>query len=249
MIQIDFAVTALALSVVACAPLDSVRVSESSLTISDRAAPAQDSAVLALVSPYRSRMQVEMNEVIGNLEVTLHKGSPESALGNMVADILFAEAEKRLDRTLDFAIANSGGLRIPELPAGPITRGEIYELLPFDNRVVVVTLTGKTVQQLAGHIASRGGWPVSSAFRMKIEGDKATGVEIDGQPVDPEKSYQVVMPDYVANGGDDSFFLVDAPQEDTGAFMRDVVIAYIKEKSAAGGRLRFAVDGRIQRVP
>lgn len=249
MIRTLLTVFSIFLLAVACASLEPARVSDSSFTVSEAEVAAQDSAIQALVSPYRSRMQAEMGEVIGSAAVTLEKGSPESSLGNMVADILWAQAEDILGQSFDFAIANSGGLRIPELPAGPITRGKIYELLPFDNRVVVVTLTGKTVQQLADHIAGRGGWPVSQSVQMTIESDKAVDVRIAGQPLEAEKMYRVVMPDYVANGGDDSFFLVNLPQEDTGAFMRDVVIAYIKEKAAAGKQLRFEVEGRIQRNP
>lgn len=209
----------------------------------------QDSAVQVLTAPYRSRMEAEMNEVIGTTKTALRRGRPESTLGNMVADILLAEAEKQLGQSFAFALANAGGLRIPEVPAGPLTRRTIYELLPFDNRVVVVTLTGRTVQQLADHMARQGGWPVSESFRMVIDGEAAQQVRVNGQPINPEKEYRVVMPDYVANGGSDSFFLVDLPQEDTGAFMRDVVIAYIKEKTAAGELLHFAVDGRVQRIP
>jgi len=84
---------------------------------------------------------------------------------------------------------------------------------------------------------------------MVIEEGKAKEVRINGQRIDPEKEYQVAMPDYVANGGDSSSFLLDLPQNDTGVFMRDVVIEYIKEKTAAGEPLRFPVDGRIKRIP
>jgi 2',3'-cyclic-nucleotide 2'-phosphodiesterase (5'-nucleotidase family) len=221
------------------------RITYTPVSVSEEASVNSDAKIDQLIGPYREQMKAEMDQIIGEVAVDMPGGRPESLMGNFVSDVLANRSEKYLDQEIDFAISNAGGLRIPSIPAGPLQRSTIYELLPFDNVLVVLSLTGKKVQQLADHIAEAGGWPVSGGFAMVIAQRKAARIRIQGKPLDPEHLYRVAMPDYVANGGDNASFLTTIPQESTGRFMRDAVLEYIAEKNKAGEALRSSIHGRI----
>ena len=71
-----------------------------------------------------------------------------------------SETERLLGEPVDFAVINYGGMRIPAIPKGPITRGKIFELMPFDNLLVVVRLDVSILTQFINHMAAR--WRSSS---------------------------------------------------------------------------------------
>jgi 2',3'-cyclic-nucleotide 2'-phosphodiesterase (5'-nucleotidase family) len=93
-----------------------------------------DSSSLALLKPYREEVSRTMNDVIGRLEVSMDKAQPESRLGNFMADAYLAMATEKFKTRVDGAMMNFGGIRLTQLPAGDITRGKVFELMPFDNR-------------------------------------------------------------------------------------------------------------------
>lgn len=202
-----------------------------------------DTTVLAMIGPYRLQLEKEMGETIGTLGANLEKGRPESSLGNLVADALLAKCRDNFSGRVDFAIANAGGLRLPGLSEGPLQRGKIFELLPFDNIMVVLEMSGAEVEDLADHMAGQGGWPQSEQLRYRIVNNAAEQVRLNGEPLEPNERYWVAMPDYVANGGSNSGFLRNIPQHSTGKFMRDLVIDYIKEQT---GPITAKKDGRVE---
>ncbi|RMF03001.1 MAG: hypothetical protein D6772_02715, partial [Bacteroidetes bacterium] len=114
-----------------------------------------------LVEPYQTELDSRMNEVIGRAARAMPKGQPESALGNWIADALQAKALQLSTHKVHASVQNYGGIRIAELPAGAITVGTIYELMPFDNTLVIVELSAPMAQHFFDHIAAKGGWPVS----------------------------------------------------------------------------------------
>ena len=104
-----------------------------------------------MIEPYKSTLDVQMNEVIGTVSQEMTKKKPESTLGNWYADAMIAGTKKE-GYPVDFAISNYGGLRVPYISAGPLTRGEIYELCPFDNLLVIVDVPGDILDILnLGH--------------------------------------------------------------------------------------------------
>jgi len=97
-----------------------------------------DGAVSALVAKYDKQVKTLREAPVGETLVELRKSGKDGSLGNLVADALRSGAGGSLKA--DFALTNSGGLRIEEVPAGPIAFGTLFDLYPFDNRQVVVTL-------------------------------------------------------------------------------------------------------------
>lgn len=204
-----------------------------------------DSGILTLIAPYREKLEEDMEVVIGQAAQPLTKGSPESTLGNWMADLMMNMSEQYFTEPVDFAIHNQGGLRIPEIPAGPIKVSTIYQLMPFDNVMVMVEMNGERAGQLFERMAEARGWPVSEEVRYQIQEGQPKNIQIRGEPLEENRIYRVAMPDYVANGGDNCDFLRGLPQQSSGKFTRDVIIAYIRQQTTAGQTVEAQLNGRV----
>ncbi len=178
---------------------------------SDSSAAVQSQAIAATIAPYSAQLAERMNRVLADVSLPLTKGQPESSLGNWTADVLLAAARDLfVDYPVAFAVQNYGGLRLSEIGTGPLTVSELYELMPFDNELVLVELDGATLQAFIAHMLADGGWPVSEGLSISRRGVQTT-ILVQGHPIDPGTTYYVAAPDYVANGGDDAAMLVGRP--------------------------------------
>lgn len=185
------------------------------------------------LQPYADSVNNSMNIELGTLEVALTKNWPECSLGNFMTDAYLTMAERKFNRKVDVALMNYGGIRLNSMEPGNITRGKIFELMPFDNLMVLLELTGAQLQEFMNNIASRGGWPMTGAT-YTIVNKKATDLKVGGQPIDLEKKYIIATSDYVANGGDDNSVLKGLEQINIGYLQRDALIEYVKEKKVIG---------------
>jgi 2',3'-cyclic-nucleotide 2'-phosphodiesterase (5'-nucleotidase family) len=121
----------------------------------------------------------------------------------------------------------------------------MFELMPFENRLSILTLSGEQVLELADQIADRRGQPVAGiSFRIQEEGGErvARDVRVEGHSVDPAGRYRLATNDYMANGGED-FTPLQTPleREDLPILIRDAFIEYVREK----GVIREELEGRI----
>jgi 2',3'-cyclic-nucleotide 2'-phosphodiesterase (5'-nucleotidase family) len=192
-----------------------------------------DSNLVQMLQPYAKAMQANMNVVIGNLSQTLEKKMPENSLGFFMTDAFLTQASLVFETRVDVALMNTGGIRTPAMQAGPIMVGTLYEAMPFDNLLVLLTLSGQQLQQLMNHVAGRGGWPISGGS-YAIQNKKAVELMVGGVPIDLQKKYTVALSDYIANGGDDCSFLTGLPQQNKGYLQRDALIDFVKRQTAKG---------------
>lgn len=206
---------------------------------------ATDDSVAELIAPYKEKMGQEMNTVIGTASSMLTLMKPESSLGNWAADLVYQKTAQYVDVPVDFAILNYGGLRIPSIPQGAITKGKVFELMPFDNIMVAVAIQGSELPLLFNRAALGGGWPISQQVSMTIHKEKAQNVLINGKKVDPNKTYYVATNDYLANGGDKCSFLKDNKKVSTNRLFRDVIMEYIQEQTKAGKQIDAKVENRV----
>lgn len=188
----------------------------------------EDKTVKDMIAPYKEQLDAEMNVVLGVIAEDMIKSKPNSNLGNWFADLLQSIANIEFDGYIDFATQNYGGLRVPVVAKGDLTVGDIYEVMPFDNKLVILNLSGEKTLLLLNRIAEYGGWPISSNLTFSIEDDKATNIMIKGEPFDVRKTYRVALPDYTANGGDNCDFLKEEPQEDNDKMIRDLIVEYFE---------------------
>jgi len=211
----------------------------------DERAAEEDPEILAMIAPYKKTLDAKMTEIIGELDEQLVKSRPNSKLGNWFTDVLKEEAILLTGKPVDFAIQNYGGIRVPSLSKGPISVGKIYELMPFDNMLIVVELDGKATKLLVDKIAELNGWPISDGLSFSIEDGKSKDVTISGKPWKESDTYYVGIPDYIANGGDDCDFLLDYPRENTGKYIREVVIDHLRRKKVDGKKIIIDPTKRI----
>ena len=209
----------------------------------------EDPELVRLMEPYVEGANSVLSEVVGQAEATFfyrNVRKMETGLGNLVADSMLWYT-KYLG--VDFALQNGGGIRA-DLPKGPITQRSLHEILPFGNSVVVLTLDGATVQSLFEYIGSisraQGAFPQVSAgvsITLNTLTKKCENIMINGEPLDPERTYKVATNSYLAAGGDAYRMLLKALHRyDSSASLRDVVIAYIEH---LGGTVKPRISGRI----
>jgi len=190
-----------------------------------------DSEIEEIIDPYRDQLNSKMNTIIGISETELTKAKPESTLGNFVADAILFAAKKRYEGTVDFSLPNYGGMRVPYIKAGEISLGNIFELMPFDNKLVIVHLDGALVKELLDHACNLGGWPISKGVEIKLDTlNKQHEYKINGKSLDLKSKYAFCVSDYIANGGDNCSFLKTKEREDLDLLFRDALIEYVREK-------------------
>lgn len=205
---------------------------------------SNDSSLQTFLRPYADSVNNSMNKVIGRLSVDLEKAQPEGTLGNFMADAMKTMAEKYYNTKVDGAFVNYGGIRLPSVKAGDITRGRIFELMPFDNIIVLQKIQGTVLQEFLDHIVGRGGWPVAG-ITMQIKNKKAVNVLIDGKPLDVNMTYTIANSDYVANGGDNCEMLKVIPQISNGSLLRDGLIEYVESFTKKGQVISATIQNRV----
>jgi 2',3'-cyclic-nucleotide 2'-phosphodiesterase (5'-nucleotidase family) len=231
------------------APLTAPKVQPHFYTITDqqdnKEAGPQVQKMLETIAPYKAQLDAKMNRQLAIVETPLKKGQPESTLGNWAADLLARAAEAAYpERNIAFATMNQGGIRVSEIGTGPLVVSEIYELMPFDNELVLMTLTGKELQEFVSHIVNNGGWPVSDGLSVNENQDGLT-IRIGDQAVNPVATYSVAVPDYVAGGGSDTSMLPGKTRDDSGLLIRDLLIEYAGK---ATGPINVKTEGKRMNI-
>ena len=204
----------------------------------------QDPSMEKLLAPYREEVWRRMNDTIGFAAITLDHKRPEGTLGNYFADALLYMAREKYPDKVDAAVINHGGLRLNQIPVGPVTRGKIFEVMPFDNLLILQKLSGKTLQEFVDLTAANGGWPLAG-ITMQIKDKKAVNVKVNGMPLDPAATYTLANSDFLANGGDNANMLRNVPQIQNGYLMRDAFIDYIIKMRAAGKPISTIIENRV----
>ena len=234
------------ISLSSCSKKTSVtNISESHVIINN---PKIDSTVYKVMSPYKKTHDEQMYAVIAKSEDALVKADVESTLGNFFCDAVIYETKKLLGKDssmLDVAIFNKGGLR-NSLPKGNITIGNIFELMPFDNEVVLLKLSGSQFKDMCYKIVEKGGIPIGG-MRLTMKGTTPTDITINEKSFDESKDYWVVTSDYLANGGDSYNFFKNAKERKImNVLLRNMIINYCEDITKLDQTIKPKLDGRIQ---
>lgn len=202
----------------------------------------------AFIAPYQHKVDSLMSPLVGHIAGYMSASRPESALSNLLADILLWGGEKYEEKP-DFAVYNIGGIRAAFL-AGAVTCGDVLEVAPFENKICFLTLTGDKVMELFRQIASSGGEGVSHGVELVISKDgQLISARLYGKEIDPAGSYRVSTLDYLACGGDH----MDAFKAGTAMYLpraeennvRFIIMNYFREKESQGVVVDSRVEGRI----
>lgn len=215
-----------------------------------------DPDVAKIVAPYAERVR-DLSKVIGRLEGDLKKsGVGAGSLGNFVTDGLRAQAEAKLGKPVALTVMNGGGLRKNDISAGELRSSDIFELLPFENALVAVEITGTQLQKLlqAATRDAQAGARIQFKWNDRDRPEFLSGKLLDAsgkeQEIDPEKIYTVVTIDYLLQVGGGAYAFLKEAKTVTPLNMtlRDAILNYIKAETAAGRPIRSVLDDRFVQV-
>ena len=204
----------------------------------------QDEAYLAKLAPVTEALEKEMNVQIGFAPENMWVDEPECPMLNWSSDALWEAAKKAYDGRVDIAIVNMGGMRCA-WPKGPVTKKSVFELMPFDNRLVILTLKGADIIELCESFARYGGQGVAG-MRVTVIDNKLADVTVGGKPVNPNALYTVATSDYLAGGTDHMEALTKYIEYwNSDLLIRDLYLEAVRQQDT----IRAAVDGRMTMKP
>jgi len=213
-----------------------------------------DPAVTKMVAIYSPKVR-ELDVVLGRLTGELKKGGAGSgSLGNFVTDGMRWQATLKTGKTITLAVMNGGGLRRSTIGEGELRARDIFELLPFENALVTVDLTGVQLKKLldailVGNEAQSGARIVyKTTAEKKNEAESIKLREAGGEiEIDPAKIYTVVTIDYLYNVGGARWgvFREGANMKALGITLRESLMNYVKSETAAGREIKPNLDGRF----
>lgn len=215
----------------------------------------EDPGLKQIIAPYRSKVE-ELNVPIGKLASDLKKtGMGGGSLGNFVTDALRAVAEKRLGRPVLLAVINTSGMRKNSIAAGDISTADVYELLPFENALVTLDLTGEQLRRFMDvNVARRNaqsGARIVYRDNPEKKRDEIVSLKLVGagaqRDIDPKATYTILTIDFLVKRGGDYAVLQEAKNvRPLNVTMRDALIEYVKAETAAGRQLKASPDGRFK---
>lgn len=196
----------------------------------------KNNKISTLIAPYKKHLDSKLDDVIcfTPRDLTRIDGVLESSLGNLMADICFTEGNNitkvKFNKIADFVLLNYGGIRAP-IPKGNITIKNAFEVMPFENELVLLELPGLKVKELLNYLsAHKKAHPISN-LSLVLKNDSYQNVLINNSPFDENKSYFILTSDYLQQGGDKMSFLKAPIQlHKTGYKIRTALIDYFKKK-------------------
>ena len=203
----------------------------------------------AFLAPYKQKVDSIMGPVVGIVACDMAAERPESNLSNLLPDILMWAA-KDYNEKPDFAVYNVGGIRAA-LSKGKVTYGDILDIAPFENKISFISLTGENVLKLFSQIAARGGEGLSHGVELLLSKDlKLVSARLNGEEIDPARSYRITTIDYLAQGNDGLTAFkagtdLNSPKEDKNN-SRYIIVNYFREQQAKGLTVDSKVEGRVR---
>lgn len=195
-----------------------------------------DQTIEKFIEPYRKHINKDLDSVLAFNTETLDKskGKWETNIGLFMANVTYELAnpifEKREKKSIDICILNHGGIR-STIPKGNVTTRSAFNVMPFENSIIVVGLSGIKIRELSDYvIREKKPHPL---FGLKIFIDKnaeITKIEVNGKPLEETKIYYVATSDYLSNGGDSmTFFTESNLKYDLDYKLRNLLIDYFRK--------------------
>lgn len=189
------------------------------------------------VAPYRENINKDLDNILTYSSETLDKskGVWQTTIGNLLAKIVYDMGnpifKNREQLSIDFCLLNHGGIR-SVITQGNVTTRTAFEVMPFENSLIIVGLKGNKVKEMATYLmAEKKPHPL---YGIKIFVNKnnlnINRIEINGNPIEDNKTYYVATSDYLSNGGDNmTFFKESYLKFDLDYKLRNMIIDYFKK--------------------
>ncbi|WP_342747852.1 5'-nucleotidase [Flavobacterium magnum] len=199
-------------------------------------AQPQTPGIDTFIKPYREHINEDLSTVLAYSPETLEKskGEWQTNIGNFMADVTLAKArtvfDPREQKQVDICLLNHGGIRAI-IPKGNVTARTAYEVMPFENSLIVLALKGEQLLEIAAYIIKeKKPHPLSGmSFTIGKDGNPKN-ITVNGKPLVPADTYYVATSDYLSNGGDNMVFFKKATASfDMDYKLRNILIDYFKE--------------------
>lgn len=226
-----------------------------SQTVVDASIP-DDDAVEKMLAPYAGKVRA-LNVVIGRLERPLKKEAVGAgSLGNFVSDGIRTYAQTKLNKPIALTIMNAGGLRKNDIAAGELRATDIFELLPFENALVAVDVTGADFLKVLPALVrdAQSGAQLQYKWNDQNRPEFISGKLVDENgrehEIDPAKIYTVVTIDYLINLRSGSYAILHEAKSTTplNITLRESLMEYVKSETAAGRVIGHRTDNRYVQV-
>jgi len=196
---------------------------------------AETNSIEQFIAPYRKHIDEDLNTVLAYAPENIDKkGGWQTTIGNLQSTITLAAAQKifskREHEKVSICLLNNGGIR-EIINKGNITTRTAFELMPFENNLVVVALKGEQILEMVKYIIKeKKPHPLAGMTFTIDKNDVAQTILIENQPLDLQKTYFVATNDYLFNGGDNmNFFKKGLKMYDLDYKLRNIWIDYFKE--------------------
>ncbi|MBA6315484.1 hypothetical protein FLV31_11945 [Cellulophaga baltica] len=194
-------------------------------------------SIEAFVAPYRNRINEILDSTIAYApkDITKNDGILNTTAGNLMADAVLELAgpifKSRTGSSLDFVLLNHGGIR-SIISAGSISARTAYEIMPFENTIVVVGLKGDAILEMVDYlIKAKRPHPLAGIQIILNKDDTINTIKIQGEDFDENKTYYVGTSNYLVNGGDRmDFFKKKLTFTETDYLIRNIMIDYFTKK-------------------
>lgn len=195
-----------------------------------------DNEIEAFIKPYRSHIQKDLDSVLAYSADTYTKtdGDFNTAIGNFMADAVFDEAnpifKSRTGNNIDMVLLNHGGIR-SIISKGNITTRTAFELMPFENTLLVIEMKGTQMDSLVAYLSmAKKAHPISK-LKLVIDTDfNVVEATINGKDIQDNETYYVLTNDYLYNGGDNmTFFKPNDSVHNLNYKVRNALIDHFKK--------------------
>lgn len=195
-----------------------------------------------MITPFKHKVDSTTNSVVVLSEGALTKDGNNSSLGNFVCDAVYSLVKDSFNLMIDAVLLNKGGLRA-NLPKGEIKISNLFELMPFENELVVLSLSGKQLLEGSKRIIEK-----KAVFKgLKLNGTiENYSISIQQKPLKADSNYVILTSDYLATGGDNYEFLKEASKSKfLNLKLRDALIIYCKKVNAVKQKITPYTDDRF----
>lgn len=191
-------------------PVQLQTVTGAELFVDSTAAAVQE--IGDFITPYRERVYSVLDSTLAYAPYPITKtdGTFNTTAGNLMADIMLSEAnpifKERSGKEIGFVLMNHGGIRA-SISKGPVSASTAYEVMPFENSITVVALSGESVLELIDYLVQSGRAHPLAGIQIVLNPDKSiNSLTVQGKAFDPKGMYYVATSDYLVSGGDDMVF-------------------------------------------
>lgn len=230
-------------------PLVNAEIRGERIAIDNKITP--DKEIEKFLKPYSVHINKTLDSILAYNPRDLNKSDGElnTAIGNLMADIVMEQAnpvfKSRTGNDIDLVLLNHGGIR-STIGKGPITARTAYNIMPFENEIVVVEITTEKIQEMLAYLENNKTAHPVSGMEIKMDRNyKITSTTINGKPIEPGDTYFVATSDYLQQGGDNMNFLKDPVSLHRIDYkIRNAIIDYFEKVDT----LQTARDNRYTRL-